>query len=45
MLILNLFSLPVIRWLKLKGMFVGQKVRVRLIDMDPYKGQIDFEKN
>ena len=28
-----------------KGMFVGQKVRVRLIGMDPYKGQIDFEKN
>jgi exoribonuclease-2 len=27
-----------------KGMFVGQKVRVRLIGMDPYKGQIDFEK-
>jgi len=27
-----------------KGMFVGQKVRVRLIGMNPYKGQIDFEK-
>jgi len=27
-----------------KGMFVGQKVRVRLIGMDPYKGQIDFEQ-
>ena len=28
-----------------KGMFVGQKVRVRLIGLDPYKGQIDFENN
>jgi VacB/RNase II family 3'-5' exoribonuclease len=28
-----------------KGMFVGQKVRVRLIGMNPYKGQIDFEKS
>ncbi len=28
-----------------KGMFIGQKVRVRLIGMDPYKGQVDFEKS
>ncbi len=28
-----------------KGMFVGQKVRVRLISMDPYKGHIDFERS
>ena len=27
-----------------KGLSVGQKVRVRLIGMNPYKGQIDFEK-
>lgn len=27
-----------------KGLFVGQKVRVRLIGMNPYKGQIDFEE-
>lgn len=27
-----------------KGLVVGQKVRVRLIGMNPYKGQIDFEK-
>jgi exoribonuclease-2 len=27
-----------------KGLAVGQKVRVRLIGMNPYKGQIDFEK-
>ena len=27
-----------------KGLFVGQKVKVRLIGMNPYKGQIDFEK-
>ena len=27
-----------------KGFFVGQKVKVRLISMNPYKGQIDFEK-
>ncbi len=26
-----------------KGLFIGQKIRVRLIGMDPYKGQIDFE--
>ena len=28
-----------------KGLVVGQKVRVRLIGMNPYKGQIDFETN
>jgi exoribonuclease-2 len=28
-----------------KGLFVGQKVKVRLIGMNPYKGQIDFEKD
>ena len=28
-----------------KGMAVGQKVRVRLIGMNPYKGQIDFENS
>ncbi len=28
-----------------KGLFVGQKVKVRLIGMNPYKGQIDFEKS
>lgn len=27
-----------------KGLVVGQKVRVRLTGMNPYKGQIDFEK-
>jgi VacB/RNase II family 3'-5' exoribonuclease len=27
-----------------KGLVVGQKVRVRLTGMDPYQGQIDFEK-
>ena len=27
-----------------KGLVVGQKVKVRLIGMNPYKGQIDFEK-
>ena len=27
-----------------KGLVVGRKVRVRLIGMDPHKGQIDFEK-
>ncbi len=27
-----------------KGLVVGQKIRVRLISMNPYKGQIDFEK-
>ncbi|MCX5708016.1 MAG: RNB domain-containing ribonuclease [Candidatus Omnitrophica bacterium] len=27
-----------------KGLVVGQKIRVRLTGMDPYKGQIDFEK-
>jgi exoribonuclease-2 len=27
-----------------KGMTVGHKVRVRLIDMDPYQGYIDFER-
>lgn len=26
-----------------KGLIVGQKVRVRLIGINPYKGQIDFE--
>jgi exoribonuclease-2 len=29
---------------KQKGLSVGQKIRVRLIGMDPYKGQIDFER-
>jgi len=29
---------------KEKGLVIGQKVRVRLIGMDPYKGQIDLEK-
>jgi len=28
-----------------KGLAVGQKVRVRLIGMNPYKGQIDFERD
>ncbi len=28
-----------------KGLVVGQNVRVRLTGMDPYKGQIDFEKS
>jgi len=28
-----------------KGLFVGQKLRVRLIGVNPYKGQIDFEKS
>ncbi len=28
-----------------KGLFVGQKVKVRLIGMNPYKGQIDFENS
>jgi len=27
-----------------KGLAVGQKVRVRLTGLNPYKGQIDFEK-
>ena len=27
-----------------EGMSVGQKVRVRLVSMDPYKGYIDFER-
>ncbi len=27
-----------------KGLVVGEKLRVRLIGLDPYKGQIDFEK-
>jgi len=27
-----------------KGLVIGHKVRVRLIGMNPYKGQIDFEK-
>ena len=27
-----------------KGLVVGQKVRVRLTGINPYKGQIDFEK-
>jgi len=27
-----------------KGLFVGQKVRVRLTGINPYKGHIDFEK-
>jgi len=27
-----------------KGLFIGQKVRVRLTGINPYKGQIDFEK-
>jgi exoribonuclease-2 len=27
-----------------KGLFVGQRVKVRLLGMNPYKGQIDFEK-
>ncbi|MCX5656810.1 MAG: RNB domain-containing ribonuclease, partial [Candidatus Omnitrophica bacterium] len=28
-----------------KGLVVGQKIRVRLIGMNPYKGQIDFENS
>ena len=28
-----------------KGLTVGQKIRVRLIGMNPYKGQIDFENS
>lgn len=27
-----------------KGLVIGQKIRVRLTGMNPYKGQIDFEK-
>ena len=28
-----------------KGLVVGQKIRVRLTGMNPYRGQIDFEKS
>ncbi len=28
-----------------KGLVIGQKIRVRLTGMDPYKGHVDFEKS